>query len=217
LLSAGHTGLTNAFLLKMSAGDASGRLGRNGIAEQHSVKIVKDILSLPECNIMERLDARTAESTMHLLVSLIYATDMAQHFEVIEEFRADCDRWGPDVATWPSRTSALKMFMKSADLSASARPLPLALEWSSRLFEEFFKQGDKERAMGLDVTPMCDRESVDVPSAQVFWIDHFVDKAMTTLSPSFPRGVIGCLLDNMHDVRAHWDARGRAAIPPFAP
>lgn len=54
-----------------------------------------------------------------------------------------------------------------ADLSNTAKPLELYTRWMHRLMEEFFLQGDRERAAGLDISPMCDRETATIEKSQV--------------------------------------------------
>ena len=46
-----------------------------------------------------------------------------------------------------------------ADLSGPTKPLPLYCRWCDRIMEEFFQQGDKEKEVGLDISPMCDRNN----------------------------------------------------------
>jgi len=50
--------------------------------------------------------------------------------------------------------------MVCADTSNSAKPLPTHQYWLDKLIEEFFNQGDTEREQGLEISPMCDRNSV---------------------------------------------------------
>lgn len=40
--------------------------------------------------------------------------------------------------------------------------------------EEFFLQGDKEQAAGMDISPMCDRHNATVEKSQVGFIDYIV-------------------------------------------
>jgi len=40
--------------------------------------------------------------------------------------------------------------------------------------EEFFKQGDKEQELGLDFSPLCDRQTTVVPQSQIGFIDFIV-------------------------------------------
>jgi len=61
----------------------------------------------------------------------------------------------------------LQQILHCADLSNPAKPPHVYREWVSRVMEEFFRQGDRERALGFDVSPMCDRSTVKIANAQV--------------------------------------------------
>lgn len=53
--------------------------------------------------------------------------------------------------------------MKCADISNVARDSFVSLRWSSALQQEFWKQGDEERALGFDFGPMFDRNFSQSP------------------------------------------------------
>ena len=40
-------------------------------------------------------------------------------------------------------------------------------EWTARCMEEFFRQGDMEQELGLDFSPLCDRQTTVVPQSQI--------------------------------------------------
>ena len=54
-----------------------------------------------------------------------------------------------------------------ADLASPTKPLFLYCKWTNSITEEFFQQGDKEKELGLDISPMCDRETATVEKSQV--------------------------------------------------
>ena len=54
-----------------------------------------------------------------------------------------------------------------ADLSNPTKPLQLYRQWTDRIMQEFFEQGDVERQLGLDISPMCDRHTATVEKSQV--------------------------------------------------
>ncbi len=39
-----------------------------------------------------------------------------------------------------------------------------------KCMSEFFKQGDKEKELGLTVSPQCDRENSNIPAGQVLYV-----------------------------------------------
>ena len=61
----------------------------------------------------------------------------------------------------------LKTLVHCADLSNPTKPLYLYRQWTDRVMEEFFRQGDLEREQGLEVSPMCDRHSASIEQSQV--------------------------------------------------
>lgn len=54
-----------------------------------------------------------------------------------------------------------------ADLSNPTKPLQLYRHWTDRIMEEFFRQGDRERERGMEISPMCDKHNASVEKSQV--------------------------------------------------
>lgn len=54
-----------------------------------------------------------------------------------------------------------------ADLSNPTKPLDLYRQWTDRIMEEFFHQGDRERERGMEISPMCDKHTASVEKSQV--------------------------------------------------
>ena len=54
--------------------------------------------------------------------------------------------------------------IKFADLGHCLKPWGLHREWSERVTEEFWRLGDREKALGVDVSPLCDRDSPESQS-----------------------------------------------------
>ena len=48
--------------------------------------------------------------------------------------------------------------------------------------EEFFNQGDREKEMGLDVSPLCDRNTTQVPQSQIGFIDFILIPQFSALN-----------------------------------
>ena len=56
--------------------------------------------------------------------------------------------------------------LKVADISNPGRPWETSKRWSELVCDEFFKQGDYERRLGLPVTPLNDRYNTSVAKIQ---------------------------------------------------
>ena len=76
----------------------------------------------------------------------------------------------------------MQLVMKCGDVGHPARPLELHLEWSKRISEEFYSQGDKERNRGVKISPLCDRNipASNYPQSQIGFI-NFVSKPVFSL------------------------------------
>lgn len=59
-----------------------------------------------------------------------------------------------------------------ADLSNPAKPLDLYRQWTNRVMEELFQQGDKERELGIEISPICDRNTATIEKSQVIYMIH---------------------------------------------
>ena len=61
----------------------------------------------------------------------------------------------------------LRNMVHCADLSNPTKPLAVYRQWTDRIMEEFFRQGDKERERGMEISPMCDKHTASVEKSQV--------------------------------------------------
>lgn len=61
----------------------------------------------------------------------------------------------------------LQTLVHSADLSNPTKELHLYKSWVEMVMKEFYLQGDRERELGLDLSPMCDRNNSSIEKSQV--------------------------------------------------
>ena len=54
-----------------------------------------------------------------------------------------------------------------SDLSNPTKPLDIYRQWVDRIMEEIFRQGDREREIGMEISPMCDRYNATIEKSQV--------------------------------------------------
>ena len=69
----------------------------------------------------------------------------------------------------------------AADISNPTKPTPLSAKWADLVMNEYFWQGDQERELGLKISNLCDRTTVEIPTAQLGFI-NFVVRPCTLLS-----------------------------------
>lgn len=61
----------------------------------------------------------------------------------------------------------LRNMVHCADLSNPTKSLELYRQWTDRIMDEFFHQGDRERERGMEISPMCDKHTASVEKSQV--------------------------------------------------
>ena len=66
-----------------------------------------------------------------------------------------------------NKTKVMSFVLHSADVAHPTKAWDLHKEWTARCMEEFFNQGDREKEMGLDVSPLCDRNTTQTPQSQL--------------------------------------------------
>ena len=104
---------------------------------------------------------------------------MKQHFGILGQFKALHAKDTPATADANQRSVhlspvsdndkllSLQMALKLSDLGHLAASREVHMRWVQALEEEFFLQGDAERAAGLPISPLCDRTKVGVTKSQV--------------------------------------------------
>eukprot|EP00741_Cyanophora_paradoxa_P017362 tig00020964_g16772.t1 len=109
------------------------------------------------------------------------------------------------------RTLFLAMALKVADISNAARPLPQHAEWCARVNEEFYRQGDEERRIGLPVSQFCDRTAGSPATTTAGFASFIAVPLFQAWASRFP--VAHPLVERAQANLAHW----RAMVSPHQP
>jgi hypothetical protein len=137
----------------------------------------------PENNFFEG-HAHTEFVQFHeLVVKLILATDMQRHVTILGEFNAALAGTGGGInwANSSDRHLVLRLLIKMADLSNSSRENSVYREWTDRVCAEFWNQGDREKAAGLQISPFMDRSSCDVGKMQRTFLSMVIRPLVTAV------------------------------------
>ncbi len=124
-------------------------------------------------------------SARKVVVGSILATDMVHHFKMVSDldifYDANSAVLNGDKAKRRSFLSLnnskgliLHMFMHAGDVSNPAKPFHICEVWAHRVMNEFFNQGDEEKAHGMTVSPFMDRDNTVIPQVQFNFIEFVV-------------------------------------------
>ena len=163
-----NIGRNNAFLIATKHPIAL-RYNDAAVLESfHAASAFELISTDKSCDFLSALSGDARKRMRELVVALVLGTDMAQHFEFIGRFKNKL--LTPSGIEWDKssdRKLVLTMIMKASDVNNPTKPLNLGLQWTDMIMEEFFQQGDDERARGLQVSSFMDRATTDIPKSQL--------------------------------------------------
>merc|ERR1712013_195285 len=107
----------------------------------------------------------------------------------------------PDNPTHQYLTSC--MIMTASDLSDQTKDWVNAKKIAELVYNEFFTQGDLEKAMGNKPVESMDREKAFIPSLQIQFLDFIVIPVYRTLSDMDKR--YECLYQTVMKNRGCWE------------
>eukprot|EP00899_Mesostigma_viride_P002152 jgi/Mesvir1/11938/Mv26143-RA.1 len=124
----------------------------------------------------------------HTVIEMVLASDLKRHFGVLDAFKARVSQGTPwDMERDSDRLLLLQMALKAADIGHAVKPLAIHKEWARRANEEFYNQGDAERALSLQVSPFMDRMNNNVPRSQMSFFQFLVLPLFELWVKAFPK------------------------------
>eukprot|EP00164_Ancoracysta_twista_P000552 GFYU01000736.1.p1 GENE.GFYU01000736.1~~GFYU01000736.1.p1 ORF type:complete len:744 (+),score=146.00 GFYU01000736.1:205-2436(+) len=148
----------------------------------------KTLAALESTGVIDHLPDHTKEDVLQTIREAILATDMAKHFNFIKdaEYLGDVFNRPSEWKSQEERLLLVHLLIKMADLSNPAKPFNVAVVAASRIMEELFRQGDREKELSLPVPKTRDREQIAVIQSQIDFITFCVKPLVPVLVRSFP-------------------------------
>ena len=109
---------------------------------------------------------------------------MALHFELLSKWNTHQTTKGGFTSSIEDRQLLLGFLLHAADISNVSKPINVR-KWSDLVFQEFLSQGDKEKELGLPVSPYYDRNNTDQVKLSLNFIDFMVGPLFGSLSKTF--------------------------------
>lgn len=218
----GHPGVNNAFLVRTKDELALLHNDASPLENMHAATLY-ELMRDPAVNILSGLDEEQWNSCRKQILVCIIKTDMSFHFETLKKLdmfeevngifitefiskRAggEADFPVPNCLSDPNnRLLLLETMLHAADLSNPLKPKAVYKKWVDRVTDEFFSQGDRELELGLPTSPMCDRESTNIPKMQMGFIDFVITPFYTTIFKLFPSDLIP-MANNLQENYAYY-------------
>ncbi|KAF9954390.1 Calcium/calmodulin-dependent 3',5'-cyclic nucleotide phosphodiesterase 1B, partial [Mortierella alpina] len=100
------------------------------------------------------------------------------------------------------RQSLCNCLLHAADISNAVKPWALCKKWSDLVVEEFFRQGDIEKAQQLPISPYMDRDQHNQPQISLGFCDFVVKPYFETFVEFLPEAAP--FLANLMNNRTQW-------------
>ncbi|RHY91394.1 hypothetical protein DYB37_005336 [Aphanomyces astaci] len=120
--------------------------------------------------------------------------------------KLNLDDYKYDTSSLNVHKMLMKMIIHTSDVSNPAKTRMTMLRWTDRVVDEFFGQGDKEKTLGLVVSPFMDRTTLALKKMQLGFADFVVSPLFhvwSNISDQVQADGYSTLLDN----REWWNQR----------
>mmetsp|Transcript_32815 Transcript_32815/g.37559 ORF Transcript_32815/g.37559 Transcript_32815/m.37559 type:complete len:207 (-) Transcript_32815:30-650(-) len=136
------------------------------------------------------------------MIEIVLATDAAHHFNELAKFksRISAEDFAP---AGDDKLMVIKMMVHLADISNPVKSFKLAKIWTGLLYDEFFKQGDREMEQGRDISFLMDRKTVNIAGSSIGFSKMLVQPAYAALADVIPLAQI--CIDNLNDNITKWE------------
>ncbi|XP_031719036.1 cAMP-specific 3',5'-cyclic phosphodiesterase 4C-like isoform X2 [Anarrhichthys ocellatus] len=174
-----HPGVSNQFLINTNS-ELALMYNDESVLENHHLAVGFKLLHQEHCDIFQNLTKRQRQSLRKLVIDMVLATDMSKHMTLLADLKTMVETKKVTSSgvllldNYTERIQVLRNMVHCADLSNPTKTLPIYRQWTERIMEEFFRQGDKERERGMEISAMCDKHTASVEKSQVGFIDYIV-------------------------------------------
>ncbi|XP_048152453.1 cAMP-specific 3',5'-cyclic phosphodiesterase 7B isoform X2 [Corvus hawaiiensis] len=167
-----HPGVNQPFLIKTKHHLAS--LYQNvSVLENHHWR--STIGMLRESRLLAHLPKEVTQDIEQQLGSLILATDINRQNEFLISLKSHLDNQDLRLEDAQDRHFMLQIALKCADICNPCRVWDLSKQWSERVCEEFYRQGDLEQKFELEISPLCNQQKDTIPSIQIGFMTYIVE------------------------------------------
>ncbi|XP_034153006.1 cAMP-specific 3',5'-cyclic phosphodiesterase 4D isoform X3 [Esox lucius] len=174
-----HPGVSNQFLISTNS-ELALMYNDSSVLENHHLAVGFKLLQEENCDIFQNLTKKQRQSLRKMVIDIVLATDMSKHMNLLADLKTMVETKKVTSSgvllldNYNDRIQVLQNMVHCADLSNPTKPLQLYRQWTDRIMDEFFSQGDRERERGMEISAMCDKHNASIQKSQVGFIDYIV-------------------------------------------
>ncbi|KAL3098263.1 hypothetical protein niasHS_002099 [Heterodera schachtii] len=205
-----HPGFTNQYLINTN-NELAIMYNDESVLEQHHLAVAFKLLQERDCDFLAGVSKKQRQTFRKMVIEMVLATDMSKHMTLLADLKTMVEAKkvsGTDTLLdkYQDRILVLRSAIHLADLSNPTKPIELYRQWNERILEEYLRQGDREKQLGLEISPMCDRGNVTVEKSQIGFIDFIVHPLYETWA-ELVNPDANAILDQLEDNRQWYMTR----------
>ncbi len=168
--------------------------------ENYHIAETFKLLKKNQLNIFEKFSLEEYRTARRRIIELILHTDMEFHSSDLENIKIKVENFdikkGLNLNKLIEKKNLIEIFenqqqilgfaLHNSDISNPAKKNEICIKWRDLIFLEFFNQGDHEKSLNLKPSILCDRESTNVNSSQIYFISFIVKPSFDLLVNIFP-------------------------------
>lgn len=218
----GHDGVNNMFHVKAQSPVALRYNDRSVLENMHCALAFELMKENEETNWLSLMNTSFAmdpkekptdlrQYLRRAAIEMVLATDPTKHNALMDDLKALIQAKSIQaeggLSDAKQKQDAFNVLLHAADVSNATRKLPIALYWSRQVLLEFWAQGDHERSLGLEVSPLCGRASgmASVPQGQIGFIGFIVRPLYQQLGLLLPE--ILQAVEQLKKTEAYWQQK----------
>ena len=203
-----HPGTNNAYNINARTKYAM-RYNDLHVLENYHISQTFKVLSNKKFNIFQNFTPEEYRISRRRMIDAVISTDMAKHTKVITAAKTKTELYDiikgknftkifEDIPEDETKTNKqlidlydrqqclLNMIIHTSDISNPAKPDKVSSQWTQRVYDEFFVQGDLEKEKKLPVSNFCDRNTTNVNKAMIGFISFVVGPTINCLTNLIP-------------------------------
>ncbi|OQR89163.1 calcium/calmodulin-dependent 3',5'-cyclic nucleotide phosphodiesterase [Thraustotheca clavata] len=150
-----HPGKSNNFLVK-SQHTLAVKYSDSSVLERMHLAESFFLASERDFNIFSGMKPKQYTEVRKAIIEMVLTTDLSVHLQLVGSLKAALlSQNRNDVMDSPMML--MKIIIKCADVGHSSKCTQLHARWSELIIEEFFLQGDEEKALGMEISPFMNR------------------------------------------------------------
>lgn len=208
----GHPGFNNNFMIN-SQSDLTYTYNDIHVLENFHAAEGFKILNNKNTNIINKLNENELKYFRKRFIQMILSTDPVSHSKILSVVKnkltnsevvngSNLEKLVSPSRLYDDQQEILDFLISFCDTSHSCKSFEVTFNWTTRLMNEFWHQGDVEKELEIPVSFLCDRKDAFVGKGQIGFIQAIIMPGAKTLVNMCPS--LNHFMNNLNENIIKW-------------